>query len=374
MTLAPYDDAAAGLLSCTLAGRIIRANRMLVRWVQHDTSLTGAALHDMLTPASLLFFEIQLRPLLALGRTVDGAFVTLRCRDGQQLPVLLNAVQPAGGDEVHMAMLLVREREEYEASLRQSQHAAEQALVIMAASARAQKMQAVGQMAAGIAHEFNNLLTVVRGNIDFAQQEVRSAMPEATSIGDDLDAALLATDKATDIVQHLLAFTGRQVVTRANVFLNDVVNSASHLFVHAFGRDVSWQTRLEPELWPITASADQMQHVVTNLVLNASDAVRQSGRAGIVMVSTENVGGWMMPSGRTADGVRLVVTDDGTGMTPDVSAQAIDPFFSTKGIGNGTGLGLSMVYGAVSALGGSLVIDSAPGAGTRVVVTLPRAG
>ena len=347
---------------------------MLVRWVQHDTSLTGAALHDLLTPASLFFFEIQLRPLLALGRTVDGAFVTLRCRDGQQLPVLLNAVQPAGGDEVHMAMLLVREREEYEASLRQAQHAAEQALVIMAASARAQKMQAVGQMAAGIAHEFNNLLTVVRGNIDFAQQEVRSAMPEATSIGDDLDAALLATDKATDIVQHLLAFTGRQVVTRANVFLNDVVNSASHLFVHAFGRDVSWQTRLEPELWPITASADQMQHVVTNLVLNASDAVRQSGRAGIVMVSTENVGDWMMPSGRTADGVRLVVTDDGTGMTPDVSAQAIDPFFSTKGIGNGTGLGLSMVYGAVSALGGSLVIDSAPGAGTRVVVTLPRAG
>ena len=228
---------------------------MLVRWVQHDTSLTGAALHDLLTPASLFFFEIQLRPLLALGRTVDGAFVTLRCRDGQQLPVLLNAVQPAGGDEVHMAMLLVREREEYEASLRQAQHAAEQALVIMAASARAQKMQAVGQMAAGIAHEFNNLLTVVRGNIDFAQQEVRSAMPEATSIGDDLDAALLATDKATDIVQHLLAFTGRQVVTRANVFLNDVVNSASHLFVHAFGRDVSWQTRLEPELWPITASA-----------------------------------------------------------------------------------------------------------------------
>jgi len=364
---AGYEHAACALLTCTPSGQVVRANHTLLRWT--GSRVAPASLFDVFTPASLLFFETQLRPLLALGREVNGAFVTLRAHGAPPVPVVLNAMRSPDAAHLELAMLVVREREEYEASLRRSAEDAERALAAMTGSAHAQKMQAIGQMAGGIAHEFNNLLAVVRGNIAFAQKSVTERLPDDTRIGEDLHNALGATDKAAAIVRQLLAFTGRQVVRRTRLDLNHLVRDTAHLLVPSLGRDVTWQTQLAEEIWPVFAPSDQLQHVITNLVLNARDAVRATGTPGIVRVRTENV------ASGTGDGdmVRLTVEDSGTGMTDDVRARAFDPFFTTKPVGQGMGLGLSMVYGTIDALGGTTSISSTPGAGTRVVVSLPRA-
>ncbi|AMW05759.1 sensor histidine kinase [Gemmatimonas phototrophica] len=364
-----FDDAACGLLTCSSSGQILRINGTLRHWLGIPGESTVSSLFDVLTPASLLFFEMQLRPLLALGRTVDGAFINLRHRDGSQLPVVLNASQPQGSPRMAMAMIVVREREQYEASLRQSRADAEAALAAMAASAHGQKMQAVGQMAAGVAHEFNNLLAVIRGNISFAQQGVTDALSSEQRILEDLESAMTATDRASAIVRQLLAFTGRQVVRRSVVNLNSVVDDSRHLVVTALGRDVTWQTRLAHDLWPVFAPKDQLQHILTNLVLNARDAIRARGEPGLITVTTSNVNG----TNDHGDSVRLLVEDTGLGMPDDVRARAFDPFFTTKPVGQGMGLGLSMVYGTIDALGGRTTIDSSAGQGTRITITLPRA-
>lgn len=364
-----YEHAACGLMSCTPSGQVVRTNATLLRWLGTEHDQRPSSLYDVLTSSSLLFFEMQLRPLLALGRTVDGAFVTLRRAEGDTMPVVLNAVQPPGGSLIELAMITVREREQYEATLRQSQADAESALRAMTASAHGQKMQAVGQMAAGIAHEFNNLLAVVRGNMQFAQQGVRRAAPGEARIMEDLDNALVATDRAVGIVRQLLAFTGRQVVRRTLLDINSVVHDTAQLVTAALGRDVTWQTRLTASPWPVFASADQLQHVLTGLVLNARDAIRATNAPGLITVTTENVTG----SSGTPDMVHLLVEDTGAGMSADVVRRAFDPFFTTKPVGEGVGLGLSMVYGIVDALGGHVSIHSTPGEGTRLLVQLPRA-
>jgi signal transduction histidine kinase len=307
--------------------------------------------------------------LLALGRPVEGAFVTLRRRDAAPIPVVLNAVQQPERPVIELAMVIVRERERYEESLRQAAVDAERALTAVSAGAHAQKMQAVGHMAGGIAHEFNNLLAVIRGNLVFAQKAVQQAEPHDASITEDLRGALDATDRAVAIVRQLLAFTGRQVARRAALDLNRVVDDAAQLLIPALGRDVTWQVRLAPAPWPVVAAADQLQLVLTSLVLNARDAVRASGEPGIVRVTTENVPGAV----DAPDLVCLTVEDSGVGMSDDIRARAFEPFFTTKGVGQGMGLGLSMVYGTIEAHGGRTTIDSTPGRGTRVTVALPRA-
>lgn len=366
----PYDRAACGLLRCAADGTVLRSNVTLRQWLGYPPDHRFVSLYDVLSPPSLLFFEMQLRPLLALGRTVDGAFVMLRRSDGSVLPVVVNAVQHAYEPSIEFAMLVVREREQYEETLREAQFTAEQALHAMAATAHAQKMQAVGQMAAGIAHEFNNQLAVVRGNLEFASSNLDQTMLSGAGVLEDLRQASDATDRMEGIVRQLLAFTGRQIMAVGSLDLNAVVQAAAQLVTHALGRDTVWRTHLAPDLWRILAASDQMEQLVTNLVLNANEAVAASGRAGQITVATHNV-----PADATTpiDRVRLSVSDTGVGMSDDVRLRAVDPFFSTKGLANGVGLGLSMAYGAVRAMRGELEINSTPGEGANVTITLPRA-
>jgi signal transduction histidine kinase len=228
-------------------------------------------------------------------------------------------------------------------------------------------MQAVGQMAAGIAHEFNNLLAVVRGNVVFAQQAAESPVPDTRAITNDLTQVLTATDRAIGMVRQLLAFTGQQIVTRAPLNLNEVIAQCTPLLLPALGPDITWQEHLAPQLPMVYAASDQLQHVIAEIVLNARDAIREAGEPGLISISTSVAR--IAPN--ASAGVRLVITDTGVGMSADTIGRAFDPFFTTKGPGGGSGLGLSMVYGAVNALGGSTRLASAPGAGTQVIIELP---
>lgn len=341
----------------------------MCRWLGHPATRPPQSFSEVLTSASLLFFEMQLRPLLAFGRTGDGAFVTLRHVEGHTVAVILNAVQPLGSQTIELAMLQVREREQYEASLRQAHADAEVALAATMNNARGQKTQAVGQMAAGIAHEFNDLLGVVRGNLTFAQQKLRDNLPAERRVQADLADAVTATDRAVGMVRQLLAFTGRTVVRRTELDLNDVVQDAARLAVSSLAPETWWQTALATDLWPVFGASDQLQHVLTALLLNARDAVRATPQSGQIAAATCNVAAGLGAD----DAVRVSVADTGPGMTDEVRRRAFDPFFTTKPPGEGVGLGLSVAYGAVKALGGRIVIDSAPGRGTTVHVLLPQA-
>ena len=372
-----YDRAPGGLATFTVEGEMRYANATLARWLGYSSAaLAERSLRELLTPAGVVLFETQLRPLLSLGRSVEGAFLTVRHADGSSLPVLVNATQsPAISADVpatiELAMIVVREREQYEATLREAHAKTEAALQAVAAGAFAHKMQAVGQMAAGIAHEFNNLLAVILGNLEFVRQDVAEQLPSDTRIADDLRLVTQASERAATIVRQLLAFTGRQIIAREDVDVNAVVDNAAALMLPALGRDVNWQTRLAPDLWHVRASADELQHILTNLVLNARDAVRSKGVPGVITVTTANVKEAVV-GGSPREFVRVVVSDTGVGMDEVTRQRAIDPFFSTKGVGGGTGLGLSMVHGAVYALGGTVMIASTLGQGTSVTLMLPR--
>lgn len=366
---AGWQHAPCALLTCSINGQILSANSTLLDWLGLDDAESPTALPEVLTPPSLLLFETQLRPVLALGRNIDGAFLTLRHVDGSTVPVVMNAVQRAGRSTIDVAFLNVREREQYENQLRAAQHQAEDALTAVAASAHAHKMQAVGQMAAGIAHEFNNLLAVVRGNVVFAQQGAEQSHLLGDRIGYDLSQALAATDRAIAMVNQLLAFTGRQIVDRQALDLNAAIAQSAELLLPALGRDITWQQRLCESIPLVFAARDQLQHVLAEVVLNARDAIRETGSPGLISVSTSSTR--IAPDARP--GVRLVITDTGCGMSSETLARAFDPFFTTKGVGRGSGLGLSMVYGAINALGGSTKLASTPGAGTQVSIELPAA-
>ncbi len=372
-----YDRAPSGLATFTVDGTLRRANATFARWLGYSSAaLSDRSLRQLLTPAGVVFFETHLRPLLSLGRTVEGAFLTLRHADGSTVPVLVNAIlTPSISTEVpatiELAMIVVREREQYEATLREAHAKTEAALQAVAAGAYAHKMQAVGQMAAGIAHEFNNLLVVILGNLEFARQDVAEQLPMDSRIADDLRLATQASERAAAIVRQLLAFTGRHIIAREDVDVNAVIDNAAALILPALGRDVNWQTRLAPDLWHVHASTDELQHILTNLVLNARDAVKSKSAPGVITVTTANVqDGAVGESPR--EFVCVVVSDTGVGMDEETRQRAIDPFFSTKGVGGGTGLGLSMVHGAVYALGGTVTIVSTLGQGTSVTLMLPR--
>lgn len=372
-----YNRAPSGLATYTVDGTLRCANATLARWLGYaPEALAELSMRELLTPAGIVFFETQLRPRLSLQRSVEGAFLTLRRADGSTLPVLVNAIQtPAISAEIpatiELAMIVVREREQYEATLREAHAKTEAALQAVAAGAYAHKMQAVGQMAAGIAHEFNNLLAVILGNLEFARQDVAEQLPTDTRIADDLRLATQASERAAAIVRQLLAFTGRHIIAREDVDVNAVIDNAAALILPALGRDVNWQTRLAPDLWHVHASTDELQHILTNLVLNARDAVKTTGVPGVITVTTANVQEAEV-GGSPRDFVRVVVSDTGVGMDEETRQRAIDPFFSTKGVGGGTGLGLSMVHGAVYALGGTVAIASTPSQGTSVTLMLPR--
>jgi signal transduction histidine kinase len=234
---------------------------------------------------------------------------------------------------------------------------------------QAQRVEAVGQLTGGVAHDFNNLLTVLIGNIELIQ----AAATLDPSLTERLRAMRAAAERGAVLTGHLLAFARRQPLLPRAVDLNAVVTGMQDLLQSALGYRVQMETRLAPDLWPAMVDPTQIELVILNLVINARDAMPNGG---VVMIETGNCHRGMPaeaeePAG--GDYVLVKVIDDGTGMTPDVQANAFEPFFTTKPPGAGSGLGLSQVFGTARQSGGDVQIDSAPGKGTSVSVFLPRA-
>jgi PAS domain S-box-containing protein len=234
---------------------------------------------------------------------------------------------------------------------------------------QAQKMAAVGQLTGGVAHDFNNLLTVVIGSLDLVLEQVQG---ETRAI---VETAVRAAQRAADLVQRLLAFSRQQALRPETLDLNRLATGMEDLLRRSVGANFEIAMKLEPGLWPATADRGQVESALLNLAINARDAMPEGGRLLIETANERLDESYAAHNNDVAVGdyVMLAVTDNGTGMPPDVLERALEPFFTTKEIGKGSGLGLSVIYGFAKQSRGHLKIYSEVGHGTTVRLYLPRA-
>ena len=244
----------------------------------------------------------------------------------------------------------MRRREEAQASLLQSQ-----------------KLEALGQLTGGVAHDFNNVLAAILGSFELLSARITDErLLRFVNIGER------AAHRAEALVRQLLAFARREQLTPVTIEPAGLLEETASLIRHAAGPRVSCALAVAPGTWPILADVHQLEVALLNLTVNARDAMPQGGR---LTVTTRNAPADEPPPPGLAAGdyVVLAVQDTGSGMSPDVLARAAEPFFTTKEAGRGTGLGLAMVHGFAAQSGGALCIRSIPGEGTRVEIWLPRA-
>jgi PAS domain S-box-containing protein len=231
------------------------------------------------------------------------------------------------------------------------------------------RLESVGQLAGGIAHDFNNLLGVIINYAQFVEDE----MPPGSRPADDVQQIRRAAERAAALTRQLLIFSRREVVRPQILDLNVVVSELDKLLRRAIGEHIELETVFDVALLPVEADPGQIEQVLVNLAVNARDAMPTGGRL-VIETSNVELDAEALRSGLDPGTyVRLAVSDTGSGMSPAVSGQAFDPFYTTKPRGQGTGLGLSTVYGIVTEAGGDVRLYSEPGIGTTVKVELPAA-
>jgi PAS domain S-box-containing protein len=236
---------------------------------------------------------------------------------------------------------------------------------------QAERLETIGQLAGGVAHDFNNLLTAVLANLSILDSQLAAGAPGREEVRD----ATLAAERATRLTRQLLTFARQQVVAPRRVDLNESVEAMDRLLGRLIGEHIARDTRLAPGLWPVRIDPGQLEQVLVNLVVNARDAMPGGGAltvatANVVLGSAERSPEAIdVPPG---EWVRLTIEDTGVGMDEATLSRIFEPFFTTKDKGRGTGLGLATVHGTVRQAGGHVRVQSAPGAGTRFTVWLPR--
>jgi PAS domain S-box-containing protein len=281
--------------------------------------------------------------------------------------VVIDRINDAKGDLVGFAKITrdITERRETQQRL----EAAREQLY------QSQKMDAVGQLTGGVAHDFNNLLTIIIGNLDGAKRalEAREAGAQERLLR-AIDQALVGAHRAARLTAHLLAFSRRQPLEAKVLDVNKLLRHLSTFLKPSLGEQVQLEVVGAGGVWQVEADETQLETAILNLALNARDAMPGGGKLTIEASNTylDDVYCSKNADVRPGQYVEISVTDNGLGMSADVAARAFEPFFTTKETGQGTGLGLSQVYGFVKQIGGHVKIYSEPGEGTTIKIYLPR--
>jgi len=272
---------------------------------------------------------------------------TLEARVAERTAALSKALE-----QLHAEM---RERERAEEALRQ-----------------AQKMEAVGQLTGGIAHDFNNMLQGISTNLEMLQRRVEQG--RAAEAKQFTDAMGKTVERAAALAHRLLAFARRQTLQPRAVGPDELIEDMKDLIQRTVGPEITVDLRMGDGIWTVLCDPNQLESALLNLAINARDAMPDGGRLTIstedVQLSEKDVAD--QDDAEPGDYVEIAVTDTGTGMDEAIRARAFEPFFTTKPLGQGTGLGLSQIYGFVRQSGGFVRLDSAPGRGTTVRLYLPR--
>ena len=337
-------------------------------WNSGAERFKGYAAHEIMGEHFSRFYTDEDRragiPRIALATARrEGRFEAEGWRvrkDGSQFwaSVIIDPIRNDGGELIGFAKVTrdLTEKRAIEDQLRQSQ-----------------KMEAVGQLTGGLAHDFNNLLTGISGSLDLLQ--TRIAQGRTADLDRYFLAAQGAVKRASALTHRLLAFARRQTLDPKAINANRLLSDLEELVRRTVGPSIRVEVVGATSLWPIFVDPNQLENAVLNLCINARDAMPDGGK-----LTIETANRWMdstaarqhdLPAGQY---VSVCVTDTGVGMTPEVVAKAFDPFFTTKPLGEGTGLGLSMIYGFARQSGGQIRIYSEVGQGTTMCLYLPRHG
>ena len=236
--------------------------------------------------------------------------------------------------------------------------------------AQARKMEAVGRLAGGVAHDFNNLITVIRGYAELVEESLPAGAPARA----DMREVKRAADRAADLTAQLLAFSRKQILQPRVVNLNEIVRRMEKMLPHMIGEDLELVMLLQPDAGNVRADQGQIEQVIMNLAANARDAMPRGGTLSFQTANLRADDALLSVHPEIAPGeyVTLTVTDTGTGMGPQTIARIFEPFFTTKELGKGTGLGLATVYGIIKQSGGYIYCASELGKGTSFQIHLPK--
>jgi two-component system, cell cycle sensor histidine kinase and response regulator CckA len=298
----------------------------------------------------------RLRQNLERGKVFQGEAINYR-KDGTEFDMewQIAPLRNVSGKITHFVAIQhdITERKQLEAQLFQSQ-----------------KLETVGKLAGGIAHEFNSILTAIIGQSELLLGELPAGSPLAKNATEISKAA----GRAATLTRQLLAYGRKQFLQPEALDLNRVVASMEGMFHHLMGGDVDTHIVPAIDLQAVKADAGQIEQVIVNMAINARDAMSNGGKLTLetanVSFDQESVGRY--PELKPGDYVMLAITDTGTGMSEEVRARVFEPFFSTKGVGQGTGLGLSTCYGIIKQSGGHISVYSEPGRGTTFKIYLPQ--
>lgn len=297
---------------------------------------------------------------IVTGQSVKSEEVTCRRKDGTAVEASFSGAPLIDDDERVRGAICVFEDISHRRAMARALH-------------QAQKMEAVGQLTGGIAHDFNNILGIAIGNLDLLSEELGdSATTRTTILVDNAQTALL---RGAELTRSLLAFARRQPLRPTIVDVGELLPAITRVLARVLGEQVQVVVRLDPALWPVVADPAQLEAAITNLAINARDAMPAGGRLTISAVNARFDDDVLqqIPDMVPGDYTCIEIHDTGTGMSADVLAHAFEPFFTTKAMGQGTGLGLSMVYGFARQSGGQVRIYSEINVGTTVRLYLPRA-
>ncbi len=349
-----FERNLAGVYRTTLEGRIAECNDAFARILGYTSAaeVRGLSIGELYPAPELrqAFVERLLSEGTLVGHESEG-----RRKDGAPVWMLENAalIREEGGPYIEGTIVDITERKNLERQLGQ-----------------AQKMEAVGQLAGGVAHDFSNILNVIGGYSELAVE----AAVEQRPIRPYLDEIRRAAGRATNLVQQLLAFSRGQVVEPSVLDLDEVVRGLQGMLQRLIPENIVLVPSLHASPALVKADRGQLEQVVVNLAVNARDAMPRGGRLAIETTWTDLDEAYCRRHVGTSPGphVMLTMTDTGIGMDPEMQARIFEPFFTTKEAGRGTGLGLATVYGIVRRAGGSIWVYSEPGRGTVFKIYLPR--
>jgi two-component system, cell cycle sensor histidine kinase and response regulator CckA len=350
-----FERNKASVFRTTVEGRFLDCN-------QAFEQMFGYERKELLTlPAHVIYLggkaEREARRAEFQGRPEEtDKEMRYRRKDGSPVWVIQNVIflkQEDGSEVAEGIVVDITERHLLEDKLRQSQ-----------------KMEAIGRLAGGITHDFNNLLTVIEGYSRLLIDRLR----ENGEASDQVKRIEDAAEKAAALTGQLLAFSRKQVLQPKVIDVAGLVMNLDKLLKRLIREDIELLTKTAPNVGRVKADPSQMEQVILNLVVNARDAMPRGGKVTLEVANAELHARYALEHPSVVPGpyVMLAVSDDGVGMTPETQARIFEPFFTTKELGRGTGLGLSMVYGIVRQSGGNIWVYSEAGHGTTFKIYLPR--